>query len=60
MNKLICRYIDTPNHRNALALQAHVRKHPMAQCMLSTDHADIVRWALSHAETGDKPSNYTP
>jgi hypothetical protein len=59
MNKLLTRYIDSPTHKNALAIRAHTIKHPMAQCMLSTDHADILRWALNHAENGDKPANYT-
>lgn len=55
MNNLICRYIDKPTLKNAQAIRAYERKHPMCRCLLSDAFRDMIANAIRHANSG-KPN----
>lgn len=52
MTNLLLRYQSQPTAKNALAVRAYGRKHPMAACMLNAELSAILSAALTHATGG--------
>jgi hypothetical protein len=49
MTKLIAKYLADPSLKNAQAIAAHARKHPMSVCLLMPADCGIVQAATVQA-----------
>ena len=57
MTKLLTAYFNKPTLANAQKIVAHMRKHPMAACMLTAYDTQIMNNAVAHTRnTLDYPT----
>lgn len=52
MTNLLTRYQSQPTAKNAQAIRAYDRKHPMAACMLAPELFAVLSAALLHGTEG--------
>lgn len=49
MQKLLTTYANTRTAKSRVALLAYLRKHPMAECMVTPEQADLIADARDDA-----------